>query len=272
MRRKTREGQVAQEQLLQQQPRARSEEPGARSGRGINRDATRLCDEETTLHEGTDNLNQGGRLAVEPFRVREGLSHVVDWPAMISYGMIKTLSGHRGTRRIETIRQITATAAGPETRLAPLSCLRRLDSPVREGGGGARVASSASKHGRKREGSRPGRIGNEAQENRFRGSASLCFVSGVALAHSRWPPLGPLPSASSSLPLYSHVGRPSLESRRLASVTRRISLSCRPGSLTIPLSLSSNDGCPETQHVSTPTTVRSGTGQNLHRHISSYAA
>lgn len=142
-------------------------------------------------------------------------------------------------------------------------------------GGGARVASSASKPGRKREGSRPGRIGNEVQENRFRGSASHCFVSGAALAHSWWPPLGPLPQPlprSQQLPLYSYVGRPSLESRRLASVTRRISLSCRPGSLTIPLSLSSNDGCPETRHVSAPTTVRSGTGQNLHRHISSYAA
>lgn len=124
----------------------------------------------------------------------------------------------------------------------------------------------------KREGSRPRRIGNEAQENRFRGSASLCFVSGAALAHSWWPPLGPTASASSSLPLYSYVGRPSLESCRLASVTRRISLSCRPGSLTIPLSLSSNDRCPETRHVSAPTTVRSGTGQNFHRHISSYAA
>lgn len=105
---------------------AKSEERGARSQerkrhkQGRNK-ALRLHDEETTLHEGTDNLNQGGRLAAEPFRVREGLSHVVDWPAMISYGMIKTPSGHRGTRRIETIRQITATAA--ETRDPPCAII-----------------------------------------------------------------------------------------------------------------------------------------------------
>jgi hypothetical protein len=129
----------------------------ARSGRGINRDTeqghdkdetrtgqgshhtTVQNDEQTALHEGTDNLHQGGRLATPPIQGSGGPQPCRCWAGHDIIWMIQPVSGHRGPRRdrggsrglkasSSIVKHPHASSSKsspllltPATRLAPLS-------------------------------------------------------------------------------------------------------------------------------------------------------